>query len=272
MPKNLTETTIQDFGQQWTTFRDNSGWYGSLELFEDIVGPLLTPAELQGKDVVEIGSGTGRIVGMLLAAQVRHVTAVEPSEACQVLKENVLKLPQGAQRVTVINTRGDEWQTPQPVDYVFSIGVLHHIPEPHSSVRTAFQQLKPGGKCFVWLYGYEGNEFYLSIFGPLRALTTRLPHSFLQLVVALIYPLLVLYRFLSRFINLPQKAYIENVIWPMAPDKRRLVIYDQLNPAYAKYYKKAEALELLRAAGFVDVQAHHRHGYSWSVIGTKPLA
>ncbi len=272
MPENLTEQTIQDFGQQWTAFRDNDGWYGSPELFADIVSPLVTLAELQGKDVVEIGSGTGRIVGMLLAAQVGHVTAVEPSAACQVLKANLLKMPGGTQRVTVINARGDEWQAAQPVDYVFSIGVLHHIPAPHSSVRTAFRELKPGGKCFIWLYGYEGNELYLSIFGTLRGLTTRLPHSFLQLVVALIYPLLVLYRWLCRFINLPQKAYIEHVIWPMTPDKRRLVIYDQLNPAYAKYYRKEEALELLRAAGFVAVQTHHRHNYSWSVIGTKPLA
>jgi hypothetical protein len=55
----------------------------------------------------------------------------------------------------------------------------------------------------------------------------------------------------------------------MSPHKRRLAIYDQLNPAYAKYYTREEAAALLAAAGFVDIRLHHRHGYSWSVIGTK---
>jgi hypothetical protein len=52
--------------------------------------------------------------------------------------------------------------------------------------------------------------------------------------------------------------------------KRYLVIYDQLKPAHAKYYTHAEALSLMRRAGFSDIQAHHRRGYSWTVIGTRP--
>jgi hypothetical protein len=35
---------------------------------------------------------------------------------------------------------------------------------------------------------------------------------------------------------------------------RRLTIYDQLNPAYAKYYTRDEAMSLLTNEGFVDVQ------------------
>jgi hypothetical protein len=47
-------------------------------------------------------------------------------------------------------------------------------------------------------------------------------------------------------------------------------MYDQLNPAYAKYYTRTEAIDLLERAGFVNVRVHHRHGYSWTVIGEKP--
>jgi hypothetical protein len=56
----------------------------------------------------------------------------------------------------------------------------------------------------------------------------------------------------------------------MPPEKQRLIIYDQLNPAYAKYYMKREAVKLLLDGGFINVRVHHRHGYSWTVIGTKP--
>jgi hypothetical protein len=56
----------------------------------------------------------------------------------------------------------------------------------------------------------------------------------------------------------------------MDHEKRVLIVYDQLRPAYARYYSKAEAVALLSAAGFADVQVHHRHGYSWTVTGTRP--
>ena len=54
------------------------------------------------------------------------------------------------------------------------------------------------------------------------------------------------------------------------PQKRRLVIYDQLNPTHSRYYSRAEAEQLLTDAGFVDVRLHHRRRYSWTVIGRKP--
>ena len=45
------------------------------------------------------------------------------------------------------------------------------------------------------------------------------------------------------------------------------MIFDQLNPAYAKYYKKNEIEKELLDAGFNKLQFHHRHGYSWIVVG-----
>ena len=47
--------------------------------------------------------------------------------------------------------------------------------------------------------------------------------------------------------------------------KIRLVIYDQLKPAYAKYYTCEEARALFEDAGYSDVTLHHRHGYSWTI-------
>jgi hypothetical protein len=116
----------------------------------------------------------------------------------------------------------------------------------------------------------EGNRAYLAVARPLRAITTRLPHWALRGVVEAAYGMLVCYRWLTRFVPLPLRSYLEHVLWPMTPDNRRLVIYDQLNPAYARYYRQNEALALLTSAGFTDVRAYHRHGYSWTVIGTKP--
>ena len=266
----LDEKTIQDFDDQWTRYSDNEGWYGSLELFQGVIAPLIDARDLVGKRIVDIGSGTGRIVSMLLQAGAKHVYAIEPAPgAFANLQSNVRKMERG-NNVTCINKRGDSWAVDEPVDYVFSIGVIQFIPEPDNTVKRCFESLKPGGEVFFWLYSYEGNETYLRFIQPLRALTTRIPHFALVAIIELLYWVLCGYRFLSLLVPLPLRDYINNVWWPFSGKKRRLVIYDQLNPTYAKYYKRHEALELLERSGFTKVEVNHRLGYSWCVRGKKP--
>jgi len=268
----LRDKTIADFGNQWMKWTDIKGYYGSLELFKDITSPLIDMESLIGKLVVDIGSGTGRTVSMLLDAGVKHVYAIEPSrDAFQVLEKNIKQMKR-KRDVTAINTRGDCWSLNGQVDYVFSIGVIHHIPGPAPVLQAAHRALKPGGYLFVWLYGYEGNEFYIAFVEPLRRITTRLPHMLLRGLVELLYCFLWIYRNIGRVTPLPLRDYIEKVLWLDSPQKRRLVIYDQLNPAFAKYYRREEAVGLLENSGFRNVRIHHRHGYSWSVIGQKPVA
>lgn len=266
---DTTDRTIKDFGRQWTRYTTNDGHYASAELFADICGPLLSPAELQGARVAEIGSGTGRIVRMLIQAGVDHVVAVEPSEAFDVLRQNTAEW---SDRIDYLHARGDAIPPGGGLDYIFSIGVLHHVPDPGPVMRAAFEALRPGGRMLVWLYGREGNEAYLRIVGPLRTLTTHFPPSLLAAVSHLLTLLLTAYIFLCRFLPLPLSRYANNVIGKFSWRQRFLVIYDQLNPAVAEYYTAEEARALLEAAGLQYVRLHHRHGYSWTVIGTKPEA
>jgi SAM-dependent methyltransferase len=92
-------------------------------------------------------------------------------------------------RITYLKSTGDQLRTDDALDYVFVIGVLHHIPDPDSVVAAAFRALRSGGKLAVWLYGREGTGLYLALVRPLWWLTRRLPHRGLDLFVRLIYPL-----------------------------------------------------------------------------------
>jgi tRNA1(Val) A37 N6-methylase TrmN6 len=65
---DLKTQTIQDFGEQWIVFWDNPAYYGSTDLLADLFGPLLSLDDVQGQRIADIGSGTGRIVNMLLDA------------------------------------------------------------------------------------------------------------------------------------------------------------------------------------------------------------
>ena len=79
-----------------------------------------------------------------------------------------------------------------------------------------------------------------------------------------------LYIAACRFLPLPMRDYMRNTLARVSRDKRKLTIYDQLNPTYAKYYREGEVRELLERAGFEEVRLHHRRGYSWSAVGTRP--
>jgi SAM-dependent methyltransferase len=238
-----------------------------MELFSDMIYPFLKSSDIQNCKVAEIGSGTGRIVNMLLEAGAEHVIAIEPSDAFEVLRRNIMD----PEKVTCLKTTGDQLPPFGDLDYVFSIGVLHHIPDPTPVVGSVLKALRPGGHFLVWLYGKEGNRLYLALLKPLRILTKRLPHFILSFLVGLFYWPLVLYIALCHIFPLPLRGYMLSVLKKMSPEKRRLIIYDQLNPSYAKYYTREEAQRLLINGKFEDVRIHHRHGYSWTVIGTKPV-
>jgi SAM-dependent methyltransferase len=264
---DIDRKTIADFGEQWTAYRDNAGRYGSTEYFFDIVAPALTADDIRGATIADIGSGTGRIVLMLLDAGAKFVHAVEPSEAFDVLRRNTADF---SGRIAHHNVRGEDLPPGLDLDLVVSIGVIHHIPDPAPTMRGAYRALRSGGRCVIWLYGHEGNEAYLAIIRPIRWLTTRLPHVMLAALCHALNGMASGYALAARGLPLPLAGYMRNVFSKMDRRTRYLVIYDQLNPAYAKYYRRDEAVALLADAGFVEVAANHRHGYSWTVSGRKP--
>ncbi|NIY75419.1 class I SAM-dependent methyltransferase [Thalassospira sp. HF15] len=261
---NSSNKTIADFGDQWTTYTDNSGYYGSNELLKDILEPAFAVEDIQDKDVAEIGAGTGRISLMLARAGAKSVTAIEPSAAFKTLKNNL-----AGTDINCVQREGRDIEGLGPFDIIFSIGVLHHIPEPNIVAQRALNCLRPGGQMVIWLYGHEGNELYLSIFQPLRRLTHIMPDWLLSLLchalVLMTYP----YIWLSSVLPLPLRSYMRRVFGKVSYSKKHLIVFDQLNPQWAKYYRKQEAIDLLKRNGFVDVFAHHRHGYSWTVVGKK---
>lgn len=261
------DPTIRDFGEQWTRYRTFPGYIGSQELLQDFIEPLLSVAELQGRRVCEIGAGQGRIVTMLMEAGAAYALAIEPSHAFTVLQENVRQF---GPKVECQHTTGERIPSGLDLDYVFSLGVLHHVRDPMPIVRAARQALRPGGRMLIWLYGREGNEMYLRFALPLRAVSSRLPGSILAGLSHVLAMPLSAYVWLCRFLKLPMHQYMRRVLAPLGWRQRMLTVYDQLNPRTAKYYTESEARALLQDAGFSDVKVYHRHGYSWTVIGKRP--
>jgi SAM-dependent methyltransferase len=263
----LAARTIEDFGEQWTTFSDTSGFFGSSELLADFIQPF-DMRKFAGARVADIGAGTGRHIQGLLDAGATEVVAVEPSKAIEVIRRRFAERP----NVRTMNIAGANLPSDSNLDYAISVGVVHHIPDPAPVIRAVYEALKPGGQFVVWLYGKEGNRLYLSLVTPIRWFSRKLPLRALDVLARMLDVPLAAYIAICRrapWRGLPLRDYMVNILGRLPSAKRRLVIYDQLNPHYARYYTRAEAVALMAHAPF-EVEAHHRRGYSWVVIGTKP--
>jgi SAM-dependent methyltransferase len=204
---------------------------------------------------------------MLPDAGAAHVLAVEPSVGIDRLREN---LRDAGDRVEVLHAPGDALPAGRELDFVVSIGVIQFIRDPLPTLAAARAALRPGGRLLIWVYGVEGNGLYVALVKILRSVTTRLPHFALAFLCSVLAVVVDVYIAACRWLPLPMHDYMRNTLARVSRDKRKLTIYDQLNPTYAKYYRAGELRALLERAGFEDVRLHHRRGYSWSAAGTRP--
>src|SRR5437762_2694911 len=65
-------------------------------------------------------------------------------------------------------------------DYAFSVGVLHHLPDPRGGFEELVRHVRPGGAVSAWIYGRENNGWIVHLINPLRRhFTSKLPTSVL---------------------------------------------------------------------------------------------
>jgi SAM-dependent methyltransferase len=151
-------------------------------------------------------------------------------------------------------------------DIAFSIGVVHHLEFPERAVAALAGAVKPGGTVLVWLYGRENNGWIVYFADPVRiGLFSRLP---LGLVHALSWPLTAaLYVFLR--LGLTRIAYFK-LLRNFSFAHLRAIVFDHMIPKIARYYRKDEAIALLKSAGLENVEAVWVNEMSWAVRGTRP--
>ena len=256
--------TVDDFGRQWENYTENTGYYASTDALLSLVGPLLTPLDIRGKTVADVGAGTGRYSRMLHELGAAEILALEPSSAFEVLKHNTADCP------GIRYFRGTAEEIPSDgFDLVFCIGVLQFIPEPSSALRAMRRALKPDGRLFLWVYGHENNQAYLRMVRPLRKVTSKMSHGSLDMMAGMLAVLAGFYGKLCRFIRLPMSDYMLHYFSKLNFYSRKLVVYDQLNPTYSKYYRKEELKTLLEQSGFSDICFYHHLGYSWSLTARR---
>jgi SAM-dependent methyltransferase len=267
--------TARAFGWQWQHFSEMHPEFEGQ--FLDWLHPI-TPDFFQGKRVLDAGCGTGRHAYFSASYGAREVVALDLSGAVEAARHNL------AQFENVHVLQGDLLRPPVRrvvagggFDFVYSIGVLHHLPDPYAGFRSLLRYVRSGGTIAVWVYGHESNGFVRNVVEPLRRLSTRLPPS---LIRGLAWPLAIGFHAAAKGVYGPLSATGAGRALPLSEYMASVgnfsfrqnygIVFDQLAAPTAAYIKGQELESWFEESGLEDVHVSHRHGNSWRGQGRVP--
>lgn len=267
------EKTAEAFGYEWTQYSELAPRYR--QQFIDWLHPV-TPEFFQGKVVLEGGCGKGRHTALASEFGAKAVVAMDLGSAVEAAFANTRHLD----NVHIVQADLNRPPVRRVFDYAFSIGVLHHLPDPERGFQALVSRLLPGAAVSGWVYGREGNGWIVHIVSPLRQrLTTRLPHSVLDRISGLLtVPLFAATRLLYRQARnttaakmLPYEPYLSYIAdFPFR--EQRSIVFDHLVAPIAFYIPREDFAQWFERAGLADVVISHHNANSWRGFARVPEA
>jgi SAM-dependent methyltransferase len=236
------------FGYQWGRFRtvqlDSANGTTESEVSLGIATGW-TDEDYRGRLVLDAGVGTGRFAD-IVARKGGQVVGVDLTTAVDVAWLNI------GRRDNVHLIQADIFALPFPdatFDLAYSIGVLHHTPDPRAAFARVAATVKKGGGLAVYLYPRYGASHYVS--DVIRQVTTRLPLPVMFPLAALAIPFYYVHRLPvigKAFQYLVPISLHRNWRW------RWLETFDWYTPTYQWKLLYPEVLRWFRANGFRDVE------------------
>jgi len=275
MDENIDEKTVDGFGYQWKTYsQDNlvdDEYDGIFESYFKIFPFDKLPKNAVGFD---LGCGSGRWAkGM--APKVGKLYCIDPShEALNVAKnklanyENTEFLNNGVDNINLAKNS---------MDFGYSLGVLHHIPDTLKGIKNCVDIIKPGGFFLVYLYYSLDNKpmWYKGIWklsNFFRSIISILPNT-LKLIITKMIALLIYFPFSKCSLilekigfnveNIPLSSYRDKSFYTMQTDS-----FDRFATRLERRFSKKEINEMMIEAGLSDIEFNEGVPY-WVAVGKK---
>jgi len=272
--RNIDPEVAAGFGKEWSTFRQGSEELSKADreaIFQSYFH-IFPWNELPPDPVgMDVGCGSGRW-SVMVAPRVGYLHLLDASaDALAVARANLA----GAENTCFhLASVGEIPLEDNSLDFAFSLGVLHHVPDTAAAIRDVASKLKSGAPFLIYLYyaldnrpsWYRGLWRLSNIF---RIVISRLPVKLRlavsQLIaVAVYWPLARLAALVDRVglspAGIPLESYRHRAFYVMQTDA-----YDRFCTTLEQRFTQRQIEDMLVRAGFENIQFSDRVPF-WCAI------
>ena len=275
MKNNRDNKLINDFGKEWHKFNQNNFSIDKNRIIFEKYFSIFPWNKINKNSIgMDVGSGSGRWA-YFVAHKVKKIYLIEPSmQALEVSKKNLSKYS----NVEYYNYGANEIPVPDAsMDFCYSLGVLHHIPDMSEALKAINTKLKLGAPLLIYIYyAFDNKPFWFRIIWKitdfLRKLISKLPFFLKSLICDFIA--LVIYYPISRFSKLLLKLNlnVKNVPLSFYADQSFYVLrndaLDRFGTKLEQRLSKNQIRNLLINNGFSDINFSNSEPY-WCAISYK---
>ena len=272
---NIDMVTVDSFGDEWQAFHGFEE--AEIQKLGDEYFDIITPQMLNpSTSVLEVGCGSGRFL-KYLSDKAGFIVGVDPSHAVfasdKLLgpKKNVVLVKASANDLPFAN---------ETFNFVYSIGVLHHIPDTLKAMQACVDKVKKGGYFFTYLYYDLDNRGFLfrSLFNAstiIRRGVSKLPGKPKRVVcdllaVGLYMPFVGFSRFL-KMLGVKEKVRRKIPLYGYENKSFYIIRNDALDrfgtPLEQRFTKK-QIQDMMERCGLSEIVFSNNIPY-WHVVGKK---
>jgi len=251
---NVDVKTVQGFGEEWSKFTQ-AGLSDAerAEVFRQYFS-LIDWTAKPGR-ALDMGCGSGRWA-LLAAPLVEELVAADASrEALKVARNNI-----SAPNVSFVEATPDSLPFPDGhFDLIFSLGVLHHVPDTEGAIRSLAPKLAPGGTLLLYLYyAFDNRPAWFRAIWKVSDLARHIISGFpfsiryvvSQLIAACVYwPLARAAKYLPLPPSWPLRYYANRSFYFMRTDA-----LDRFGTRLEKRFTRKQIVAMLESAGLSNIR------------------
>lgn len=270
---NLDRATVEGFGEEWSRFDQAPLADAELRaLFEQYFSVFPWDRLPQNAQGFDLGCGSGRWA-KFVAPRVGRLHCIDASaEALEVARRTL----NGQGNCEFHRASVDAMPLPEAgMDFGYSLGVLHHVPDTLAGIRACARKLKPGAPFLVYLYyAFDNRPLWFRLLwrgsDEVRRLLSRLPFRLRALACDLVA--LTVYWPLARSARLAERLGATVDVWPLSAYRRRSLYVmrtdalDRFGTRLEQRFTRSQIRSMLEQAGFEKIRFRESAPY-WCAVG-----